>query len=211
MKKYITYQDFYERMAFELRDKFEASDAGENDNSKILPFVEGMWVTSESINELLMDSKDKRKRVFEYVFDSDTKILEIPSNIGFLFAIRPSGTDTWINISDSSNLNATYVMIAEDTIKNMNDTGWVKGDIIEMNAVVFPDEITTADDPVVFPVEHQQLLRMKVLIKMFGRAEKEVPTSLLQIYSQCYQRWMANSSKVMAKKMWPQKGFGLGR
>lgn len=212
MKKYCTYREFYERVVLELRDKLEASDLGENDNSKMFPFVNGMWITSECINELLIESKNKRKRVVEYVFDSDTHILELPHNIGFLFGIRPTGTGQWLNISDSSDLTATYIAIAEDTIKNTTEEGWKKGDILELEALVFPDKITVENDPVVFPPEHEHLLRMRCIINAFNRAEKDIPAGVIQTYNECYSRWIANTSKIMAKKVWPQSGFrkGLG-
>lgn len=210
MKNYITYKEFYERVAFDLRDKFEVFDSGENDNSKMFPFENGKWITSECIKELLIDSKNKRKRVVQYVFESDTDILELPSYIGALFALRPLGREQWTTVSDSSDLNAEFLMIDEDTVKNTKDGGWKKGDVLEMVALVFPDDIVGDDDPVVFPPEHQQLLRLVVLLRMYGRANKDMPETTETLYATCYTRWLNSSSRIVNKKSYPHRGYGLG-
>ena len=101
-------------------------------------------------------------------------------------------------------------MIDEDTIKNTKDGGWSKGDVLEMVALVFPDDIVGDDDPVVFPPEHQQLLRLVVLLRMYGRANKDMPETTQTLYDTCYTRWLNSSARIVNKKSHPKRGYGQG-
>ena len=208
---YLTYKNFYERMAFDLRDKFESYDTGENDNSKILPYVEGMWVTSETINEVLLLNPEKRKRVRTYTFDDDTKTWTIPEYVGVLYGIRPENASIWETIGDSSVSDAQYVKISENQILNTATAGWVKGDTIEIDALFFPDDIIDEADPVEFPKEHLQFLRYEILIKMFSRKEKEIPAAALRKHAELKDRWVRGLGRIATKKQYPFRGYGMGR
>lgn len=205
-----TYKSFYDKMAFEVKDKVEAYDEGESDNSKFFPFEDGMWLTSEAINTLLLESETKRTRVRTYTFDQDTKIWTLPHWVGRLYAIRPSCTSVWQNIGDVSVSGEDYTMISEDQIRNNTSAGWSKGDEIEINGIIFPDEITDANDSIEFPREHMELLRLSLLIKVFGRKGKDVPQSVMAMYQRLHRVWRTSPPKVVAKRQLPFRGFGLG-
>lgn len=208
-----TFDEFFTILEFELNQTAEDGDADAAESYKLLPRSYAKIYTNESIRELIDANPMKFWKEDSYIFDADTKILDIPDNWASLIAYRDTLSDSdyphWTITDDVSNSDAIIRVVSPRRL--YNDDGWSKGDVLYVRVVQYPDKIVDDSDIVDFEDGHMRLLRLHVMSKAFGNKGKAMPAEMLTEYQMKYQIFLKQTIPIKTQRYFAFRGKTMGR
>lgn len=208
-----TFDQFFSLLEFELQQVAETGDATAAESYKFLPKAYAKIYTNESIRELIDANPMKFWEEKTYIFDANTKILDIPSNWGYLIAYYDTLSDAdyphWTVADDVSNSDA-YIRIVSPR-RLFNQDGWTKGESFNVRVVTYPDPIVDDTDVVNWPDNHMRLLRLHVTQKAFGNKGKAMSAEQISEYQMKYQNFLSQGTPIKAQRYFAFRGRNMGR
>lgn len=208
-----TFDQFFSLLEFELQQIQEDGDATMSESYKFLPKEYAKIYTNESIRELIDANPMKFWEEKTYIFDANTKILDMPSNWGMLLAYYDTLSDAdypaWKVTEDNSNTEAIIRVVGPRRL--FNSDGWTKGDSFYVKVIVYPDYIVDDTDVVNFEDSHLRFLRLHIMGKAFANKGKAMPIEMQNEYSMKYQQFVKQTIAIKTQRYFSFRGKSMGR
>jgi len=194
---YQTFSDWYTGFMNWLLKQTDIDD-GDADKYKRLDVNTAIYVLNMAIDSLVLENQERYKAVISYVFDEDTKYLDVPHDCAKLIAYADSDdtSDDWHAIPGPRERGETIRKINDNQIYNSD--GWTRGQKIDLLCVQYPISIKGENDIIYFPRSHWELLNLTVVNIVKYQSGQAMPGNMVATYNRLLMRWKMDTGIIEA-------------